>query len=113
MATEDKELLTYYRDLKASELARSDVSIYPSYSNLGVLYFVASRQRYTLAGIKHRRQFINEVKIHENLQYRALDGVRVHREFCNPILKPIDPSEVIKFTIKEERRLNEILDARY
>lgn len=108
------ETLAYYNALKAkNELTRSDVSIYPSFTNVKINYFVVCRQRYSLDGIKQRRQFIKEIKVHESLQYKALDGVRVHREFCNPLLIPPAASEIIKLTPKELMRLGDIMDTKY
>ncbi|CAG9581024.1 unnamed protein product [Danaus chrysippus] len=74
------------------ELARSDVSIYPSYSRLALAYRVVCRHRYHWAKVAQRRQFMNELHSFERLQPNALDGVRVHREFSQGILSHKIPS---------------------
>ncbi|KAG7310851.1 hypothetical protein JYU34_003682 [Plutella xylostella] len=68
------------------ELERSDVSIYPTYSNLKLDYRVVCRHRYHWATVKQHRQFMRELHMFERLQPNALDGVRVHREFSQGIL---------------------------
>ncbi|XP_053616741.1 uncharacterized protein LOC128678878 [Plodia interpunctella] len=68
------------------ELARSDVSIYPSYSKLALAYRVVCRHRYHFAKVAQRKQFMKELFSFEKLQPNALDGVRVHREFSQGIL---------------------------
>ncbi|XP_057672289.1 uncharacterized protein LOC130903919 [Diorhabda carinulata] len=88
-------------------------SIDPSYTNLVLPYRVICRQRYHLAGVKQRAQFIKEIKQHELLQSKALDGVRIHREFCNPILSKPNPNELIKLTRKQKMKLEEILSTKY
>ncbi|KAB0797102.1 hypothetical protein PPYR_08096 [Photinus pyralis] len=118
MGIDDKSMAPavseYYKSLVArNELTRSDVSIFPSYTRLKIEYFVVCRQRYYKEGVKQRRQFIKEIKVHESLQSRALDGVRVHREFCNPVLVPPAASEIIKLTPKEIMRLEKILVTKY
>ncbi|KAJ8971691.1 hypothetical protein NQ317_015697 [Molorchus minor] len=70
---------------------------------------VICRQRYYKSGLQQRRQFIKEVKAHELLQIKALDGVRVHRIFCNTVLSPLEVGEIIKLTIKQEMKIVDIL----
>ncbi|KAK5646641.1 hypothetical protein RI129_005105 [Pyrocoelia pectoralis] len=104
----------YYKSLIAkNELTRSDVSMFPSYTRMALPFFVACRQRYHKDGVKQRRQFIKEIKIEESLESRALDGVRVHREFCNPVIIPPAASEMIKLTRDESMRLEQILVTKY
>ncbi|KOB78659.1 Uncharacterized protein OBRU01_02022, partial [Operophtera brumata] len=73
------------------ELARSDVSIHPSYRNLGLAYRVVCRHRYHWAKVAQRKQFMKELHSFEKLQPNALDGVRVHREFSQGILSHVIP----------------------
>lgn len=70
------------------------------------------RRRYERAGKEQRRQFLREVATQEALQAKALDGVRIYREFCNPVLRIARPKELVKLTPKEEARLRQILDER-
>ncbi|CAG4950413.1 unnamed protein product [Parnassius apollo] len=74
------------------ELARSDVSIYPSYTKLGLAYRVVCRHRYHWAKVAQHKQFMKELLSFERLQPNALDGVRVHREFSQGILSHKIPS---------------------
>lgn len=118
MGIDDKSMapavLEYYKSLIAkNELTRSDVTMFPSYTHLEIEYRVVCRQRYYKEGVKQRRQFIKEIKVHESLQSRALDGVRVHREFCNPVLVPPAESEIITLTRKEMMHLEKILVTKY
>ncbi|CAH1960220.1 unnamed protein product [Acanthoscelides obtectus] len=85
----------------------------PSYTNLTLPYRVICRQRYRRAGKLQRAQFINEIKEHELLQARALGGVRIHREFCNAILSMPNLNDLIKLSINENMRLEEILNTKY
>lgn len=74
---------------------------------------VICRQRYHHDGVKQRLQFIREIKVQEALQSRALDGVRLHREFCNPVIcRPI-ASDIVTLTHDERRRLEIIMDTKY
>ncbi|XP_023029905.1 uncharacterized protein [Leptinotarsa decemlineata] len=84
-------------------------SVDPSYSNLVLPYRVVCRQRYRRAGVKQRAQFIKEIKDHELLQTKALDGVRIHREFCNAIIRPPHPDEIIRLTESQKMKIEEIL----
>ncbi|CAH1106221.1 unnamed protein product [Psylliodes chrysocephalus] len=91
------------------KLSRSD-SIEPSYTNLWTRpYNVICRQRYRNAGTKQRAQFIKEIEDHEILQTHALDGVRIHREFCNVILSEAAPENIIKICEKDRLRIHYIL----
>ncbi|KAF2881120.1 hypothetical protein ILUMI_25031 [Ignelater luminosus] len=108
------EIRAYYNALKArNELTRSDVSIFPSFTDLILPYRVICRQRYHLAGVKQRRQFLKEISVQEALQTRALSGVRVHREFCNPIINPPVPEEIVTLTREERRHLESVLVRKY
>lgn len=71
------------------------------------------RQRYHWAGVKQRKQFIKEIKDHELLQTKALDGVKIHREFCNAIITPPRADEIIKLTEKQKMRIEEIMAREY
>lgn len=75
--------------------------------------YVVCRQRLYKAGVKQRLQFIKEIKSIESLQPRALHGVRVHREFCNPILTPPSPAEIITLSDREMSELENILVTTY
>ncbi|GJQ73492.1 hypothetical protein Trydic_g3812, partial [Trypoxylus dichotomus] len=72
---------------------------------------VICRQRYWRACKEQRRQFISEVATQELLQLKALDGVRVHREFCQYIFSKPSSNEKITLTPAEERRLHHLLDS--
>ncbi|XP_028128147.1 uncharacterized protein LOC114324476 [Diabrotica virgifera virgifera] len=85
----------------------------PSYTNLVLPYRVICRQRYHLAGVKQKAQFIREIRDHELLQSKALDGVRIHREFCNPVLSKPKPNEMIRLTDKQKMKIEEILARNY
>lgn len=74
---------------------------------------VICRQRYYLAGVKQRRQFLKEISVQEALQTRALSGVRVHREFCNPVINPPVAEEIVTLTREERRRLEKVLVTKY
>ncbi|XP_050344432.1 uncharacterized protein LOC126769602 [Nymphalis io] len=98
------------------ELARSDVSIYPSYTKLALAYRVVCRHRYHWAKVDQRRQFMNELHSFEKLQANALDGVRVHREFSQGILShKIPPRRYIQkltpdpLTSHQRMRIEEII----
>lgn len=65
----------------------------------------------------YRNQFLKEHRTLELLQPRALDGIKLHREFCNSIIgkkKPKSPLEreknLIELTPKEKRRLAYLLE---
>lgn len=81
--------------------------------HLCICIFVSSRvicrKRYAKAARKQRKQFIKEIIQQENLQSRALDGVRLHREFCNPVIQPLAPDELITLTPAEEAKLRRLL----
>ncbi|XP_076270577.1 uncharacterized protein LOC143202725 [Rhynchophorus ferrugineus] len=81
----------------------------PSYGNLVLPYRVVCRQRYRRAGAIQRAQFIKEIKQHELLQTKALDGVRIHREFCNAIIRQPRPESLIKLTERQKLKLEELL----
>ncbi|XP_017782128.1 PREDICTED: uncharacterized protein LOC108566651 [Nicrophorus vespilloides] len=91
------------------KFTKSDSSIYPSYSNLTLPYRVICRQRYQRCIREQQQQIIKEIRMHEELQPQALSGVRLHREFCDPILKKVSTRDRITLTIPEERRLEYIL----
>ncbi|XP_066147661.1 uncharacterized protein [Euwallacea fornicatus] len=78
-------------------------------TQLKLPYFVVCRQRLLKAGKQQRTQFIRELKAHELLRARALDGVRIHREFCNPILSSVDPKELIVLTKKQKEKIEKLL----
>ncbi|XP_050307420.1 uncharacterized protein LOC126744114 [Anthonomus grandis grandis] len=99
-------------DMSKYQLTPND-SNDPSYTNLKLPYSVICRQRYINAGKKMRAQFIKEIKAHELLRTRALDGVRIHREFCNPIISKIDKKELITLTPKQQERIEYILNNDY
>ncbi|RVE47792.1 hypothetical protein evm_007547 [Chilo suppressalis] len=90
MAAQDKSSETKKRKIPLypgfPELARSDVSIFPSYTKLALAYRVVCRHRYHWATVAQHRQFMKELHSFEKLQPNALDGVRVHREFSQGIL---------------------------
>lgn len=88
---------------------KSDSSVYPSYSNLILPYRVVCRQRYQNAINQHHAQFISEICLHERLQPYALGGVRLRREFCDPILIKVGSKDIIGLDLEEERRLEHIL----
>nr|CAH7748561.1 unnamed protein product [Callosobruchus chinensis] len=44
---------------------------------------------------------------------RALEGVRIHREFCDAILNMPNLNDLIKLTFNENIRLEEILNTKY
>ncbi|XP_028031605.1 uncharacterized protein LOC114244086 [Bombyx mandarina] len=101
------------------ELARSDVSIYPSYTKLGLAYRVVCRHRYHWAKVAQRKQFMKELHSFEKLQANALDGVRVHREFSQGILSHVIPPRrymqkltTDPLTPKERMRVEEIISGR-
>ncbi|XP_028158976.1 uncharacterized protein LOC114351840 [Ostrinia furnacalis] len=101
------------------ELARSDVSIYPSYSKLALAYRVVCRHRYHWASVAQRKQFMRELHSFEKLQPNALDGVRVHREFSQGILShKIPPRRYIQkltpdpLNSHERMRVEEIISGR-
>ncbi|CAG9768229.1 unnamed protein product [Ceutorhynchus assimilis] len=84
-------------------------SIDPSYTRLTLPYTVICRQRYRKACAKQKAQFAEEIKMHAMFRARALDGVRIHREFCNAIISQIHPSEKITLTKKQEKRVRQLL----
>ncbi|CAG9856700.1 unnamed protein product [Phyllotreta striolata] len=85
-------------------------SMEPSYTKLrDIPYNVVCRQRYRNAGTKQREQFIKEIQVHEILQTHALDGVRIHREFCGVIIVEGAPEDIITLTDKERLRVHMIL----
>ncbi|XP_013191957.1 uncharacterized protein LOC106136066 [Amyelois transitella] len=101
------------------ELARSDVSIYPSYSKLALAYRVVCRHRYHFAKVAQRKQFMKELLSFEKLQPNALDGVRVHREFSQGILShKIPPRRYIQkltpdpLNSHQRMRVEEIISGR-
>ncbi|CAH2049920.1 unnamed protein product, partial [Iphiclides podalirius] len=101
------------------ELARSDVSIYPSYTKLSLAYLVVCRHRYHWAKVAQRKQFMKELHSFERLQPNALDGVRVHREFSQGILShKIPPRRYIQKLSKDplnshqRMRVEEIISGR-
>ncbi|CAH2256719.1 jg10952 [Pararge aegeria aegeria] len=116
-AKEKNKRITLYPGFP--ELARSDVSIYPSYTKLGLAYRVVCRHRYHWARVAQLRQFMTELHIFERLQPNALDGVRVHREFSQGILSHKIPSRryIQKLTpdpmnTRQRMRVEEIISGR-
>ncbi|XP_022902302.1 uncharacterized protein [Onthophagus taurus] len=105
MGGEKKKKKTYFK------MTKSDSSIFASYTHLTLAYRVVCRIRYLNARKEQRRQFISEVAAQEMLQALALDGVRLHREFCQYIFSKPSAEEKITFTDKEERRLMKIMDS--
>ncbi|XP_044751884.1 uncharacterized protein LOC123311851 [Coccinella septempunctata] len=81
----------------------------PSYTDLTLPYRVICRQRYQRCAKKYRKQFITEIKRQEAMQFRALDGIRIRREFCDPLIEPLPPKDRIKLTPKQQYRLDELL----
>lgn len=53
---------------------------------------------------------MSEITKYEALQWKALDGVRVHRIYCDPVLSPPSQEELIKLTPDEERRLQYLIE---
>ncbi|KAI5634025.1 hypothetical protein NE865_13275 [Phthorimaea operculella] len=101
------------------ELARSDVSIYPSYTKLCLDYRVVCRHRYHWSKVFQHRQFKRELRSFEKLQSNALDGVRVHREFSQGILShkippPRYQNKLTKdpLTSHERMRLEDIISGK-
>lgn len=85
----------------------------PSYTNLTLPYRVICRQRYQKCSQKYRNQFISEIKRQEAMQFRALDGIRIRREFCDPLIEPLPPEDTIKLTPKQQYRLDELLKTHF
>ncbi|KAL3281267.1 hypothetical protein HHI36_004480 [Cryptolaemus montrouzieri] len=83
----------------------------PSYTNLTPPYRVICRQRYQRCAKKYRDQFITEIKRQEAMQFRALDGIRIRREFCDPLIEPLPLEDRIKLTPKQQFRLDELLNS--
>ncbi|ENN79674.1 uncharacterized protein LOC109534596 [Dendroctonus ponderosae] len=81
----------------------------PSYTQLKLPYSVVCRQRYRNAAKQQKADFIKEIQAHELLAEKALDGVRIHREFCNPIISPVKESELITLTKEQQERIEKIL----
>ncbi|CAH0557716.1 unnamed protein product [Brassicogethes aeneus] len=81
----------------------------PSFSDLKLPYRVICSRRTIKTKQMQVRQFTKELGLHEILQSQALDGVRLHREFSNPILEYPHASELITMTPAEKRQLEEIL----
>ncbi|XP_030764677.1 uncharacterized protein LOC115888929 [Sitophilus oryzae] len=106
-------------EIKVEEMKFVDVKEYaltpkdsqdPSYANLKDLpYRVLCRQRYRKAGAKQRAQFVKEIKHHELLQTKALDGVRIHREFCSAIISQPKCEDMITLTREQKIKIEEIL----
>ncbi|XP_059058415.1 uncharacterized protein LOC131851869 [Achroia grisella] len=101
------------------ELARSDVSVHPTYSKLALAYRVVCRHRYHWASVAQRKQFMKELHSFERLQPNALDGVRVHREFSQGILShKIPPRRYIQkltpdpLNSHQRMRVEEIISGR-
>lgn len=103
------EIQRVVKETQPLVITKSDSSVYPSYSNLIIPYRVTCRRRYHHDGIRQNKQFLHEVATQEALQRKALDGVRVHRIFCNPMLSPPSTEEIIHLTINEKRRVESIL----
>ncbi|KAJ8947018.1 hypothetical protein NQ314_008703 [Rhamnusium bicolor] len=76
------------------------------------MFRVVCRQRYRREGQKQRAQFIKEIKIHELLQRKALDGAKIHREFCKATRKPAS-HEIIKVTRSQLMKIENILKTEY
>ncbi|XP_060518396.1 uncharacterized protein LOC132697121 [Cylas formicarius] len=72
--------------------------------------WVICRQRYRTAAAKQRAQFIKEINRHELLQIKALDGVRIHRGFSNPVICQAKPKELVQLTAKQRMRIEDILE---
>ncbi|KAJ3653832.1 hypothetical protein Zmor_013064 [Zophobas morio] len=81
----------------------------PSYRHLQLPYYVVCRQRYTKAATKQRLQFLKEVRKQEISQSRALSGVRIHREFLNPVITPPKAEDVINLTPKQKFKIQQLL----
>ncbi|KAJ8920951.1 hypothetical protein NQ315_015744 [Exocentrus adspersus] len=81
----------------------------PSYTRLELPYRVICRQRYRQAGVLQRKQFVKEIKDHELLQTKALDGVRIHREFCNSNLCPPRIFDKVVLSDSQKSKIEKIL----
>ncbi|XP_019864872.1 uncharacterized protein LOC109594129 isoform X1 [Aethina tumida] len=81
----------------------------PSYTKLTVPYRVICANRIRETARRQQEVFKKELSLHEILQTKALDGVRLHREFANPVLENPFPEEVITLTPAQRRQLDEIL----
>lgn len=53
---------------------------------------------------------MQEISKYEALQWKGLDGVRVHRIFCDPVLSPPSDRELITLTHDEQRRVEYLLE---
>ncbi|XP_025832801.1 uncharacterized protein LOC112905154 [Agrilus planipennis] len=101
------EVQHYWNELVAkNELTRSDVSIYPSYTNLTLPYRVVCRQRYARNAKRNRTLYLLEVMYQELLQSRVLDAIRLFREYSKVIIVPLDPEDIITLSAKDQRKLD-------
>ncbi|KAK9870606.1 hypothetical protein WA026_008168 [Henosepilachna vigintioctopunctata] len=91
------------------EILTPNDSIDPSYTNLTLPYRVICHQRYQKCAREYRKQFIKEIKRQEAMQFRALDGIRIRREFCDPLIEPLPANDRIKLTAKQKFRLDELM----
>ncbi|PSN32522.1 hypothetical protein C0J52_25150 [Blattella germanica] len=92
------------------ELFRSDVSIFPSYTQLRLPYPVVCRHRYVKTKDLIEKQFFKELATTEMIQSRALDGVRVHRIFSEGFRLPKPRNMPNPFTPNERRRVDKLME---
>lgn len=52
---------------------------------------------------------MKEIKFLELLQTKALDGVRIHREFSDTVLSKPNRNDMIKLNQDQKRKIEEIL----
>ncbi|KAL1491700.1 hypothetical protein ABEB36_012258 [Hypothenemus hampei] len=83
----------------------------PSYSHLTLPYRVICRERYRKAGQQMKAQFIKELNAHQLLRDRALDGVRIHREFANAYINKMKHSEMIILTREQKEKIEKLLNS--
>ncbi|XP_077295444.1 uncharacterized protein LOC143917737 [Arctopsyche grandis] len=101
---------------QCSESDHSTVSLYPSYTNIEIRYDTECLHRYWRSIAGYNRQFMKELLLIERMQNKALEGVKVHREFTQSVLHRVIPKRgnmkhlcKIELTPKDQRRLQLLL----
>ncbi|XP_049822087.1 uncharacterized protein LOC109594129 isoform X2 [Aethina tumida] len=85
----------------------------PSYSKLTIPYHVICAERIREQRRKQKIDFERELELHQMLRSRAREGVRIHRQFVNPLMEKIDPKDLIKVTLAERKQIHELLTLGY
>lgn len=56
---------------------------------------------------------MKEVRQHESFRNKGLDGVRVHRKFCESVIRYPKSEDMVKLTLKQREKIEMIMKTEY